>query len=315
MEQKFLKDFIKNCPITDFSTNGNVEERERQLDDYIERLTSYIYPKEEEFAKRFWNENFAKNQFINLSSYPLLRRCFIYYDVVEAVYNFVTSKYIRDRKATKSAEMLSVQIKNTFKLFTSILILILNGCLHSVITEYRTMYESFVITRYLLLHPELIPIYKDHAKLINLYINTQSKFCPQEQIDEYHDILKKYGNDFKHELGWTKSIIKNPKDRKLITLVNECQLEDFFGPLYKVACQYSHPSSLASTTYIKVESIEPFLQVAMYIINYELFDFMNECKIVKKEGVILKNLIDFIFDDINKEFYEPKFKKHNVRNN
>ena len=53
----------------------------------------------------------------------------------------------------------------------------------------------------------------------------------------------------------------------------------------------------------------------MYIINYELFDFMTECKIVKKEGVILENLIDFIFDDINKEFYEPKFKKYNVRNN
>ena len=85
MEQKFLKDFISNCPITDFSTNGNVEEREKQLDAYIESLTSYIYPREEEFAQSFWNENFVKSQFINLSSYPLLRRCFIDYDVVEAV--------------------------------------------------------------------------------------------------------------------------------------------------------------------------------------------------------------------------------------
>lgn len=310
MEQKFLKDFIKNCPITDFSTNGNVEERERQLDNYIERLTSYIYPKEEEFAQCFWNENFVQNQIIILSSYPLLRRCFIYYDVVEAVYNFVNSKYVRNRKATKTAEMLSVQIKNTFKLFTSILILILNGCLHSVITEYRTLYESFVITRYLLLHPELIPIYKDHAKLIGLFINTQSRFCPQEQIDEYNDILKKYGEDFKYELGWTKSIIENPKDRKLITLVKECKLEEFFAPLYKVACQYSHPSSLASTTYTQTESIEPFLQVAMYIMNYELEDFMNECNVINKEHVILANMIRFLFDDIHKDFYEPKFKKY-----
>ena len=182
MEQKFLKDFIKNCPITDFSTNGNVEERERQLDAYIESLTSYIYPKEEEFAQSFWNENFVKSQFINLSSYPLLRRCFIYYDVVEAVYNFINRKYIRDRKASKSAEMLSVQIKNTFKLFTSILILILNGCLHSVITEYRTMYESFVITQYLLLRPELIPIYKDHAKLINSFAQKEMEFANAKMI-------------------------------------------------------------------------------------------------------------------------------------
>ena len=36
--------------------------------------------------------------------------------------------------------------------------------------------------------------------------------------------------DFADNLGWTKSVITEPKDRKLITLVNECQLEPFFGP-------------------------------------------------------------------------------------
>ena len=66
--------------------------------------------------------------------------------------------------------------------------------------------------------------------------NPDSKLSRQEQIDEYNNILKKYGEDFKHEFGWTKSVIVNPNDRKLITLVKECHLEDFFAPLYKIAC-------------------------------------------------------------------------------
>lgn len=38
MDQKFLKRLISECPLTDFSQNGNVTERELQLDKYLEHL-------------------------------------------------------------------------------------------------------------------------------------------------------------------------------------------------------------------------------------------------------------------------------------
>ena len=37
MDQKFLKRIISECPLTDFSENGNVTERELQLGKYLEQ--------------------------------------------------------------------------------------------------------------------------------------------------------------------------------------------------------------------------------------------------------------------------------------
>jgi len=42
VDQKFLKRFISECPLTDFSQNGNVTERELQLDKYLEQFTSFL---------------------------------------------------------------------------------------------------------------------------------------------------------------------------------------------------------------------------------------------------------------------------------
>ena len=38
MDKKFLKRYIEECPLTDFTDNGNVNERLLQLDEYLENL-------------------------------------------------------------------------------------------------------------------------------------------------------------------------------------------------------------------------------------------------------------------------------------
>ena len=43
MDQKFLKRLISECPLTDFSQNGNVTERELQLDKYLEQFITFLY--------------------------------------------------------------------------------------------------------------------------------------------------------------------------------------------------------------------------------------------------------------------------------
>lgn len=130
-----------------------------------------------------------------------------------------------------------------------------------------------------------------------------SIYFPKEQEDRYNEILQEYGKDFLKDFGWTKSIIVNPNNRKLITLANECNIEPFFKPLYHVACEYVHTSYLASTTKTNLDSIKPFLQVAMYIILYEIEDYIAESRVVTKDAVIMKNMLFFIFDDINKTFF------------
>ena len=56
MDQKFLKRLISECPLTDFSQNGNVTERELQLDKYLEQFTSFLYSNENQLIQHFWQE-------------------------------------------------------------------------------------------------------------------------------------------------------------------------------------------------------------------------------------------------------------------
>ena len=302
MDKKYIKRFIENCPLNNFTEDENAVERHKQFDDYLNKATEFININEAQLAQEFWEENFVKSQVLILQNSPFLRRCLVFLDVVVGCLNFITSKYINKRKATECAEMLSVQLKNSISLYKTIMTLAMNGHFHSVLSEYRTMYESFVITKYLLLHPELIHVYKEHSQFLALNINKIANNNTPEQDLKYNAFINKYGKDFAENLGWTKSVITNPKNRKLVTLANECQIESFFAPMYKVSCNYVHPSSLASTSIISPDFVQPFLNVCLYIIDYEIIDFLRECKVVKKDGILIRNLIDFLFTDIRNDF-------------
>lgn len=56
MDQKFLKRLISECSLTDFSQNGNVIERQLQLDKYLEQFTDSLYANENQLIQHFWQE-------------------------------------------------------------------------------------------------------------------------------------------------------------------------------------------------------------------------------------------------------------------
>lgn len=56
MDQKFLKRLISECSLTDFSQNGNVIERQLQLDKYLEQFTDSLYSNENQLIQHFWQE-------------------------------------------------------------------------------------------------------------------------------------------------------------------------------------------------------------------------------------------------------------------
>lgn len=309
MDRRYLKQFIENCPVIDFTDNGNVQDRELKFDRYIKNFTNSIYTDEHRIVKSLWKECFVQNQAELLIHTPLLRRAVIYFDIAITIYNFIAPKYIKNRKSTESAKMLSVQLQYSFQMFKSIISLTMNGCYSSVISTYRTLYESFVISSYLTLHPELITVYYVHAELVNLQINKLTNSFSKNEENRLKAILSQYGNDFSDEFGWTKTLISNPKDRKLVTLVKECIKEPFFKNLYKASCKYVHPSSLAATSVFAPEFINPFIQVTLFIIDNEIADYIEEAKIVKKEAVIFSNILHELLVDINHDFFEYQTKK------
>lgn len=73
MDQKILKRLISECPLTDFSKNGNVTERELQLDKYLEKFTNFLYSNGNQLVEHFWGEYIASSEVVVLQSSQKLR--------------------------------------------------------------------------------------------------------------------------------------------------------------------------------------------------------------------------------------------------
>ena len=136
MDQKFLKRLIAECPLTDFSENGNVTERELQLDKYLEQFTDSLYSNENQLIQHFWQEYIASSEIGLLQNSKMLRRCFIFLDCAVAIYNY-TARKSKGKKNSQIAEHVSVQLQNDLNQYKSILLLAMNGCFNSVIVEYH----------------------------------------------------------------------------------------------------------------------------------------------------------------------------------
>lgn len=157
MDQKFLKRLISECPLSDFSENGNVNERRLQFDKYLEQFTNFLYQNENQLMEHFWTDYIASSEVALLQSSEMLRRCFIFLDCAVTIYNY-TARKTKDKKNSQIAEHISVQLQNDLNQYKSILLLAMNGCFNSVIVEYRSLYESFVIGQYLILNSDLISV-------------------------------------------------------------------------------------------------------------------------------------------------------------
>mgnify|MGYP006916301809 CR=1 FL=1 len=112
--------------------------------------------------------------------------------------------------------------------------------------------------------------------------------------------MNKYSQEFAENYGWTKSKIQNKKDRKIGTLVKACNLEKSFTILYKFACSYVHSSAFSVSTRTDLGQIKVFFQAAMHFIESEIADYMRESKLPKKDAVIMRNILVFLYQDFEK---------------
>ncbi len=299
MDQKFLKRLISECPLTDFSQNGNVTERELQLDKYLEQFTNFLYSNENQLIQHFWQEYIASSEIGLLQNSKMLRRCFIYLDCAVAVYNYIAKKS-KEKKNTELAKHISIQLQNDLNQFKSMLLLAMNGCLNSLIMVYRSLYESFVIGQYLVQNPDLVPIYSEHADFLKYHLTKVVGNSKPEWDKKYNEYIEKYGEEFIEDYGWTKSKLPNKKDRKLVTIVKACKLEEEFSKLYKFSCSYVHSSAFSVSSRPDLNQMKVFFNASMHIIESEVTDYIRELNIPTKEGVILRNILIFLWQDFEK---------------
>ena len=299
MDQKFLKRLISECPLNNFIEDDTSAKRHKILDDYLEEFTRFLYQNENQLIEQFWCEYIASSEISLLQSSEMLRRCFIFLDCAVAIYNY-TARKSKSKKNSEIAEHVSIQLQNDLNQYKSILLLAMNGCFKSVIVEYRSLYESFVIGRYLILNPDLVQVYKDHLQFLRYHL-TQLVGNSTSEWDKIHDdYLNKYGQEFAENYGWTKSKIPNKKDRKIGTLVKACNLEKSFTFLYKFSCSYVHSSAFSVSTKTDLRQIKVFFEAATHIIESEITDYLRESKLPTRDAVIMKNILVFLYQDFEK---------------
>ncbi len=299
MDQKFLKRLIAECPLNNFTEDENSAKRHQILDDYLEKFTDSLYKNEDQLMENFWSDYIGSSEVGMLLSSKMLRRCFIYLDCAVAVYNYIAKKS-KEKKNTELAKHISIQLQNDLNQFKSMLLLAMNGCLNSLIMVYRSLYESFVIGQYLVQNPDLVPTYNAHAQFLRYRLTQVVGNSKPEWDKKYNEYIKEYGEEFVEDYGWTKSKLPNKKDRKLGTLAKACKLEGAFSKLYKFSCSYVHSSAFSVSSRPDLNQMKAFFNASMHIIESEITDYIRELNIPTKEGVILRNILIFLWLDFEK---------------
>ena len=72
MDKKYIKRFIEECPLNNFTDDGNATERHKQLDEYLNRATEYINVNEEELARAFLGRKLCKKSDSNFANFTVL---------------------------------------------------------------------------------------------------------------------------------------------------------------------------------------------------------------------------------------------------
>ncbi|GHU57626.1 hypothetical protein FACS189444_0010 [Spirochaetia bacterium] len=180
-----------------------------------------------------------------------------------------------------------------------------HGSINSTYLLWRSIYENYVITLYLIDGPE------EEAKLFNLYGNIQlGKLLKSQMTKEQKDnIVKLFGEDFNNDYCWAKRISGTKSFSKIVKYTKE---KDHYG-FYKLSTYIGHSTSLSVNKKMlfqdnisNTEMIGYFPDEATHSLNTFLTLLTNYSKIIlnkfadEKHSKLLSILIEHFAIEIDK---------------
>ncbi len=285
-----LKELIKQCPLSVFDdTSKNAVER------YVMDFINSNQPPIEDCAGRLFLGKTALEH-KNLEDNPILQNYSFYIEQCKILFNFIFNKYVREKKNSDFKTCLSYLINNSFMLLTSINTLLISGCYQSVITEYRTLYENYIILSFLKKYPECIEPFNDHFYMCSLSLEKElSKLKHEEFSDKYSQRIQKlkdkYDEHFDDDYGWTYKVITNRKNRNSETIFEESNLDKAFSLLYKESCKFTHSTSYSVLFKPDFNYLLRFLYASVDIIKHEFELTFEEVKMPNKDKMLLHTFL------------------------
>jgi hypothetical protein len=213
----------------------------KSQDDFINSINSYINGgKLNTIIKDFWDYR-NNNKKIIENKYPkLFKQLSFFFLFLYDIKDFVEEFYQNYSNKDEIKYRINVCLKLYYKAlqtFIDIFGLLENGSIVNTYILWRSIYENYVVTLYLIDGSE------NEAKLFNEYVIIQknklsNKTPSKEEIEKYIQI---FGSDYKNDYCWAQRI----KGMKTFKSIVEFVKEEQFYSFYTLSTYIGHSSSFS----------------------------------------------------------------------
>jgi len=302
IDAKLIMKLVKKSEKYNYEPDEEGYIRDKDLEIYISESVKKIY---ESSMSTLPDMLARRNSLIDnrINSEIEISKGLFFSSLLHAIFN-----YIIDGKSYENPyeECTYLLMHHLFDIYQAVLDLMITDHNLSCLIQARILYEALTIMTFIMKYPVLAEPYLDHSvyskkRILNLNKNNTINM-DDAQFNEFSD---KYPEDFFHDYGWTYSIIKDKKSRKLLTLANEVDLQEY-STFYRVASEATHSSSLfVNASYNKNYIVSYFgiNSVSVELISNGLMKLMKAWKIKNENLIYLRNIIYSFREEL---FHEPK---------
>jgi hypothetical protein len=242
------------------------------------------------------NTSLMNSQFRQIRTNTNVNNFYLLLSLYTALFEY-TSKIIK-RKTDE--DIVSIVYNHLIvaglSMFQGISILHTNGIFFSIIPQLRTLYENSVIFLYIHKHKNLAEAYFDHGEATKLVLMETMRALDEKSLARKIELNEKYGADFFLDYGWTKEIITDKKDRKLLTLAEDILDIGHSTPFYKHLSSFVHSSAFSVNSFAKVDEVylNPHITLSLFLMNKVICSYMEIDEIPQLHRVCIANLLDKI---------------------
>ena len=182
---------------------------------------------------------------------------------------------------------------------------ILGGLQAASLAHLRTIYESYVIAKYIMKYRDLARPFRNHCFVVRYRI--VSEFDRNSAIGDlqirYNELIGEYGEAFRDTYGWTAGRIKERRKRKLSTLAGDVDLGGYRF-VYVLSSEMIHASSFSALddSWTGPHAIA-FLASAVELVTNGVIQLLTAIDVSTKTRIILMNILYALREDL---FDEPQ---------
>ena len=224
----------------------------------------------------------------------------MFFDFVMNCYNYIVGKFYDNSVFHLCAMNLVHHMIGAYQAFLAQCIA---GLPLASLPHLRTMYETYVIAKYIMKHKNLARPFKDHSIVVQYRI--AAEFDKDGDLGEleirYNRLIAKYGKVFAEDLGWTYAQIPRKNERRLSTLAKDVGLSEYRS-LYVLTSELIHASSYAATrNSLTSKELVAYFQTAAELLTNGLIHLLNAIGASNKVRIILMNILYALREELYDE--------------